>query len=260
MRIAAFVSFALLIALCGISTVAQEENKPPIAATASVTPRSTEAAGVADRATVVYVSDFELEVPSGSTEKNSAGAKTAPTNTFAPIVPVEGKEQPNAKRDDGPTEQAARIVDFMSVALVKELQKVGYTARRMRPGDARPQEGIGIKGVFAVPDAENHLRRAVVGAGSSVGKVDLFVGIGNLARPDQPLYVVVDPKVANLDPKSAENSEKEPGAIIAVSAYAPVAKFEMPKNLTEKNVKDTAAAIVADLTQLLNSNVAALAH
>ena len=257
MKVAAFVSLALLFGgrAAAATPALQEEPKPVAAAPQAQTEEAT-----ADKSRIVYVSDFELEVPSGVAEKTGAAAKTVPTVPLGPAAQPDGRAQSDANKADGPAEQAARIVDFMSSALVKELQKAGYTARRMRPGDARPDEGIGIKGVFAVPDAENHLRRAVVGAGSSVGKVELFVGVGNLARPDQPLYSVVDPKVANLDPKIADNNEKEPGAIITVSAYAPVAKFEMPKSLTENNVKDTASAIVADLTLLLNSNVAAVTH
>ena len=250
MKVFAFASLALVFAFGAVTASARQEDTKPVAAV----PQSQTVEATADKSRIVYVSDFELEVPTG------AAAKTALATTVAAAIPGDGKAEADTKKDDGPAEQAARIVDFMSTALVKELQKAGYTARRVRPGEARPEEGIGIKGVFAVPDAENHLRRAVVGAGSSAGKVELFVGIGNLARPDQPLYSVVDPKIANLDPKTADNSDREPGAIITVSAYAPVAKFEMPNSLTEKNVKDTASAIVADLTQLLTTNVAALTH
>jgi len=78
----------------------------------------------------------------------------------------------------------------------------------------------------------------------------LFVSIGNLARPDQPLYAVVDPKTAS----------NNVGPVITVSAYAPVARFEMPKNVTEKAVHDTASSIVTDLTQLLSTNVAVLSR
>jgi hypothetical protein len=257
MRVAAFVSLAVLFGCCAaVATPAQQEGTKPAAAA----PQSPTEEVTTDKSRIVYVSDFELEVPSGAAKENGAVAKPAPAATFAPAAQSDGKAQADAKRADGTAEQAARLVDFMSSALVKELEKAGYTARRMRPGEERPEEGIGIKGVFAEPDAENHLRRAVLGTGASVGKMALFVSVGNLARPDQPLYAVVDPKVANVDPKVADNSEKEPGAIITVSAYAPVAKFELPKSITEKNVKDTASAIVADLTLLLNSHVAIITH
>jgi len=46
--------------------------------------------------------------------------------------------------------------------------------------------------------------------------------------------------------------------VITVSSYAPVAKFDIEKNTTEKAVKDTATGIVADLSALLGANVVAL--
>jgi hypothetical protein len=241
MRVVALIALALLIAFGGcVATPAQED--PKAAATA---PQQQAAEPSADKSRIVYVSDFELDVPN-SAEKGVA-EKSVPSSAQATAA------QSDAKKEDGPTEQANKLVEFMSTTLVKELQKAGYTAQRMRPNDARPDEGIQVKGVFTEPDAENHLRRAVIGSGPSVGKMTLFVGIGNLARPDQALYAVVDLK-------NIENSENKPGAIITVSAYAPVAKFEMPKNVTEKAVKDTAAAIVADLTLLLNTNIASGTH
>jgi hypothetical protein len=240
MRVVALIALALLTAFGGSVATAQEEAKP-----AAIAPQQQTAEPSADKSRIVYVSDFELDVPTGA-EKGST-EKSAPSGAPAPTV------QADTKKEDSPAEQASKLVEFMSSTLVKELQKAGYSAQRFRPNEARPDEGIQIKGVFTEPDAENHLRRAVMGSGPSAGKMALFVGIGNLARPDQALYAVVDPKVG-------ENGENKPGAMINVSAYAPVARFEMPKNVTEKSVKDTAAAIVADLTQLLNTNIASVTH
>jgi hypothetical protein len=46
--------------------------------------------------------------------------------------------------------------------------------------------------------------------------------------------------------------------VITVSSYAPVAKFDIEKNTTEKAVRDTATGIVADLNALLSANIVAL--
>ncbi len=238
MRVVALIALALLMAFGGSVATAQEETKPAVA------PQQQTAEPSSDKSKIVYVSDFELDVHN-SAERSSADKSALPA---APAAAV----QTDTKKEEGPAEQASKLVEFMSSTLVKELQKAGYSAQRLRPNEARPDEGIQIKGVFTEPDAENHLRRAVMGSGPSVGKMALFVGIGNLARPDQALYAVVDPK-------AGENGENKPGAMINVSAYAPVARFEMPKNVTEKSVKDTAAAIVADLTTLLNTNIATVA-
>jgi hypothetical protein len=224
MRVFRFVALVLAIACFPFTSRAQEDSKPAAAA-----PQT------ADKTKVVYVSDFELDALGSKEQKNPPAGTTAPAAAA------------DAKKEDSPREQASKLVDFMSVTLVKELQKAGYTARRLRPGEARPAEGVGIQGVFAEPDEQNRLRRAVVGEGPGLGKMELFVGVSNLARPEQALYAVADPK-----------GENKPGAVITVSSYAPVAKFEMEKNATEKTVKDTASTIVADLTQLLNANSAAV--
>lgn len=231
MRVFALLSLMFSALSCAIATPAQEDMKP---AAASAQPQTAEASGAPSK--VVYVSDFELDVPNAKDEKNAPAGGATPAASS------------DTKKEEGPAEQARELVDLMSSTLVKELQKAGYTARRLRPGEARPTEGVGIQGVFAEPDEQNRLRRAVIGTISSTGKMALFVGVSNLARPEQALY-------APADPKSPEN---KPGAVITVSSYAPVAKFEMPKDVTEKAVKDTASAIAADLTTLLNSNMAAL--
>jgi hypothetical protein len=197
-----------------------------------------------DRSRMVYVSDFEVDLAGGKDGK-SAPVTVTPS---APASSGSGSAQPEAKADETPAERASRFVDFVSITLVKELERGGYAARRLHAGETRPDEGIRISGVFAESDEENRLRRAVLGGAPSGGQMALFVSIGNLARPDQPLYAVVDPKTAT----------NNAGPVITVSAYAPVARFEMPKNVTEKAVRDAATSIVTDLTLLLHANVAAM--
>jgi len=231
---------------CGAAISSAQEAKP-VAASASqpqdehavVNPPSVDPA---DRSKVVYVTDFDVDLA-------GRDGKSTPVAMNSGASQVSDATQPEAKQET-PAERAIRFVDFVSATLVKELEKDGYIARRLHTGDSRPDEGLKISGVFAEPDEENRLRRAVIGGGPSVGQMALFVSIGNLARPDQPLYAVVDPKTAS----------NNIGPVITVSAYAPVARFEMPKNVTEKAVHDTASSIVTDLTQLLRTNVAVLSR
>jgi hypothetical protein len=150
------------------------------------------------------------------------------------------------REEDQAAEQAGRLVDFMAMTLLKELQRAGYSAHRLRPEDSRPTDGIKISGIFAEPDPQNRLRRAVMGTFSPDGKMSLFVGITNLARPEQAFYAPAEPGGAN-----------RAGSVITVSSYAPVARFEVGKTITEKAVRDTAAGIVADLNALLGANVVA---
>ena len=248
MRLFALISLAaLLLAFGAARGAAQEETKPALAEessqqiaqqSAQQTTQPQTVAPAPDKSKIVYVSDFELDAVNadGKLEKS------------VPAIPPSTAPQLDPKREQGPVEQAGRLVDFMSTTLIKELEKAGYTAHRLRPGETRPTDGIRISGIFGEPDEQNRLRRAVIGTITGDGKMSLFVGIGNLARPDQALYEGADPT----------SSENKAGTAITVSAYAPVAKFEIEKNTTEKAVKDTAEGIVADLTALLTANVVAL--
>lgn len=235
MRVVGLI-FLVFFAICGRVACAQEETKP--AAVSSPQQPSQTSDSTVDKSTIVYVSDFELDVPDGKDEKGT------------PIVAPAPAAQPDAKKEDSPAEQAGKLVDWMSLTLVKELEKAGYTARRLRPGEARPEQGIQIRGVFAEPDEENRLRRVVFASGPGVGDMSLFVGVSNLARPDQALYAFADGK----------SGEHKAGAVITVTSYAPVAKFELQKDATEKAVKDTASKIVADLTTLLTATIADVTH
>jgi hypothetical protein len=242
MRVLPFALLAVLAISAGPRVAAQQDPKP------AATPQQQQAAdppppavapadeAAVDNSTIIYVTDFELEAAKGKEEKPAAGA-----------TPASGGE-PEAKPEDSAAERARAIVNFMALTLVKELQKAGYTARRLGASDTRPDSGIRIQGVFAETDEENHVRRMVLGAGPTVGDMALYVGIGNLAKPDQALYAIADVK----------GSSDKPGPVITVTSYAPVARFDIPKNVTEQAVRDTAVTIVNDLTALLNANESAL--
>jgi hypothetical protein len=253
MRLFALVSLAVSVLVLGSAAraAAQEDAKPapaqqssqqvaqqpsqPLSQPAAQQPAAAEP----DKSKIVYVSDFELD----AVDANGELAKSVPA------IPPSSAPQIDPRREQGPVEQAGRLVDFMSTVLVKELERAGYTAHRLRPGETRPTDGVRISGIFGEPDEQNRLRRAVMGTITPPdGKMSLFVGIGNLARPDQALYAAANPTIG----------ESKAGTVITVSAYAPVAKFEVEKNTTEKAVKDTAANIVADLGALLNANYVAL--
>jgi hypothetical protein len=191
-----------------------------------------------DRSKIIYVTDFELDAVDGEGKLKKDVPAVSVTN------PSPSREQ--MREEDQAAEQAGRLVDFMAITLIKELKRAGYSAQRLRPEDSRPTDGIRISGIFAEPDPQNRLRRAVMGTFSPDGKMSLFVGISNLEKPEQAIYAAAEPGGAN-----------RAGAVITVSSYAPVARFEIGKATTEKAVRDTAAGIVADLNLLLNANVIA---
>lgn len=180
----------------------------------------------------VYVSDFEIDAVPSEPRNRAAGTRKA------------GAEV----QDDDPRTQASRLVELMSTKLLAALRKAGYTAVRMQPGAARPESGVRIRGLFAEIDNENHWRRAVIRTAGDSGKMQALVSVGNLAKPDQALY-----EIANVP-----GNENKPGAVITLSPYVPLTKFELNKDANEEVFKAIAPRIVSDLTALLNANSSAM--
>jgi Domain of unknown function (DUF4410) len=183
----------------------------------------------------VYVCDFGLDVLPSNADHNT------PALTPPPASQSGTKEAEEARK------QASRLVDQMASNLVLALRKAGYNAVRLRPGDARPDHGLRIRGLFAEVDNQNHWRRAAIRSGSDTGKIQVLVSVADLNKPDQALY-----EIANLP-----GNANEPGAVITLSPYVPLATFALEKDAPEEAFQKTAARIVSDLTALLNANPAA---
>jgi hypothetical protein len=193
--------------------------------------------GASDKPTV-YVSDFDLDVLPLDAARNPSTATPPPGSADA------------RKQADEARKQAAHMVDFMAANLVQALQKAGYTAVRLHSGDARPDHGVRIRGLFAEIDKENHWRRAVIRSATDSGKIQALVSVANLDKPDQALY-----EIANLP----GNSNK-PGAVITLSPYVPLEKFDFDKDAPDDAFQKTAAHIVDDVSALLNANPAAVSQ
>ena len=132
----------------------------------------------------------------------------------------------------------------MSDALVRALNQAGYNAGRLPAGNLLPKEGLRIRGVFAEADEKNRARRLLVGGDPVSPNMLLFVGVNNLARPEQPLYELAIPPIP----------DSRHGPVITVTSYAPAARFELSREPSEEELKKIAAQIAADLTALLNAN------
>jgi len=143
---------------------------------------------------------------------------------------------------DLPSVQARRLTDFFAATLLQILQKKGYNAARA--SGQNPSSGALIRGVFAETDAKNRIRRSLWGGTSTNSRFFVYVGIFNLARPDQPLY-----QLASEQPASSQY-----GPIIMLNTYIPMAKYELDKNPTEEDVRKICAQIAASLTALLAAN------
>ncbi len=187
----------------------------------------------------------------------SAPAAGRPTTTAAPkplvyvsdfVIDVVPPESGVQKPEDDPQELASHLVELMSTKLIVALQKAGYSATRMHSGDARPDSGVQIRGLFAEVDDENHWRRAVIRSATDSGKMEALVAVANLSKPEQALY-----EIAQLP-----GNEDGPGAVITLSPYVPLTKYDLSKDADENVFKAIAPRVVNDLTDLLNRNPAAI--
>jgi hypothetical protein len=166
----------------------------------------------------VYVSDFLIDV----------------------LPPPPGVQKP----EEDPRKLANHLVELMSSTLVVALQKGGYSVTRLHAGDARPDSGAQIRGLFAEVDSENHWRRAVIHSATDSGKMEALVAVANLAKPEQALY-----EIAHLP-----GNTDRPGAVITLSPYVPLTKFDLSKDADENAFKGIGRQVVSDLTDLLNRN------
>lgn len=213
----------------------------------------------ANNSFTVYVSDFDLDVlyvrtPSGrartSPPTNPGRSSSSPSSTprAAPSTPPSRSPRANAGSDSQPEEtpadRAHALVAAMSENLVRALNQAGYSAGRLPAGNSLPKLGLRIRGVFAEADEKNRARRLLVGGEPVSPNILLFVGVNNLAQPEQPLYELANPPIP----------DSRHGPIITVTSYAPAARFELSREPTEEEFKKIATQIAADLTALLKAN------
>jgi hypothetical protein len=188
----------------------------------------------------ILVSDFDLfSVP-------------PPPNSPKPTAATQNQQKekaPSAAEDlELPSVQARRVMDFFAATMVETLQKSGYAARRAR--GAALSKGALLRGVFAEPDDKNRVRRTLLGGTSVNARFFLYVGIFNLARPDQPLYQLAEEQPGG----------NQFGPVITLNNYVPLAKYELDKNPTEEDVRKICAQIAASLTAVLAANPSAFAQ
>jgi hypothetical protein len=198
----------------------------------------------------VYVSDFELDIAPPNAGNQASGTPTASTGS-SPTAGGAQAQQPGGKPltpEQLKRKHASELVNWMSASLMTELQKAGYGANRLHGGDSRPSSGVGIRGLFAEIDKENHLRRVLIRGGDDSGKMQILVSVSNLAKPEQSLY-----EIAQLP-----GNEPKPGAAITLSPFVPLSKYEMDKQADQAAFQVVASRVVSDLTALLAANPAAL--
>lgn len=184
----------------------------------------------------IYLKDFELAAV------GSPRRRQRPPSGNAAAAPMSRPGNPNDPDANTPAVQAQRVVAAFSRLLTESFQRSGYAVSR-QAGDL-PSEGVLLWGVFAEPDEQNRIRRAILGAEAPGPTFLLYVGVFNLARPDQPLY----------QRAPVEQADARYGPVISLNAYVPMVKFEVPKNPSEEDIRKICGQIVSQLTALLVQN------
>jgi hypothetical protein len=182
-----------------------------------------------ERTQRIYVTDFELDSSVTIADATSAPPASASTKT------------------DASATRAQHIVKLMSDNLLKDLTKAGYTTKLLHPSDPRPDDGFLITGVFAQVGEDNRLRRAVIGSGHDAETMQLYVAAKDLAHFTPPLY--------QADP--TDTSSTKSGTVIEVNPNADAVKYSIEADITDKDIKQSAQRISAELVKRINAAVKA---
>jgi hypothetical protein len=196
----------------------------------------------------IYVYDFELDVapPGSPTQVSGQDLPSNVTSTAAMLFPNQQPRKKPVNPEEEKRKHASELVNWMSASLIAELQKAGYSANRVHAGE-RPGSGVAIRGIFTEIDPQNHWRRAVIRSADDSGKMQAVVSVANLAKPEQAMY-----EIAPLP-----GNEAKPGAVITLSPYVPLTKYDLDKKADQPALQAIAARMVKDLTALLATNPAA---
>lgn len=199
-------------------------------------PEPPQPAPTPERSRVVYITDFELDSVAPSADSNQAanGAPQASDST----TPGSNSPQTNASAI-----RAQHIVKLMSDELAKDFKKSGYTAKFLRPSDPRPDDGFLITGIFAQVGPDNRLRRAVLGSSAGAEPIQLYVAAQDFTRFTPPLY--------QPDPTDDTGTLAKPA--IQLNPNAEAVKFSIEPDITDKDVKQTAQRVTAELVKRMNA-------
>jgi len=193
----------------------------------------------ADRNKAIYVKDFYLDPANFTQDKGGITGKgyllPPPPGSFL------------RRKRQAPDTAATNLIRLMSENLVADLQKAGFTARRLSSSEGQPTDGLILSGVFTELNEGNQMRRALLGFGSGKTKMQLYVTVADASHAEQRLYGASAQKTGG----------KEPGSVIAINPYLGaagfVAKFGMTKNAPERTVTKTALKITSQLTEQLKA-------
>jgi hypothetical protein len=204
---------------------------------AKVTSQSEFAGSNANKPQVIYIADFELSAANVKHEEGKLSGRTGPGSRITDRV---GGRLSGASAD--PQARAREIIESMSNSLLKDLSKAGFNAQRLAPGASLPNQGWLLRGIFVEVQEGNRVRRAMVGLGQGQTDIQVVTSIDDLSQgTPKPLYQVA----------TDANSGSAVGAAptLVLGPYGAAARFVMAGQDLDKNVKQTATQITAQITQ-----------
>ncbi len=182
---------------------------------------------------MVYVADFELPPAIIQHQDGQLSGRSGPAGRVGDRL---------AGTSQDPAARAAQLVELMSSSLVKDLSKAGFKAVRLPAADPLPSEGWLVRGSFAAVQEGNRLQRSMIGMGQGQTDIKVVSCLHDLSQgPPRPLYEVV------TDANSGDKIGAAP--TLAFGPYGAAVHFVKAGKDLDKNVKDTASQIAAQIAQ-----------
>lgn len=143
-----------------------------------------------------------------------------------------------------PAEQIRGLVDLMARQLVRDLERAGFKARRLAPGERLPARGWLVRGVFTKLDEGKRLERSMIGFGRGKTALKVVVTVDDLERgKPKPLYTIDEGTHSGILPGAAVT------AAIRFNPYAFAAHFVMSGFAIERNIRKTAREISRNIVE-----------
>jgi len=182
----------------------------------------------------IYVSDFALGSERLEADQGVRGFLPGSRSR------KNGQRLPHPLAHANPAEQARKIIDTMSLSLIKNLTDKGFVAQRLSNSQSvLPREGWLLQGVFTEVGEGNRIKRASIGLGRGATSMEAQVAVSNLAS--------TTPKAPFIVFGTFKSPKKMPGAVVTLNPYVAAAKFVMEKNATEKDIQKTAEQIADEI-------------
>jgi hypothetical protein len=141
-------------------------------------------------------------------------------------------------------EKIRKLPDLMARDLVRDLERAGFKARRLVPGEDLPAHGWLVRGVFTKIDEGKRFERAVIGFGAGKTALKVVATVDDLEKGKvKPLYTIDE---------GAHSGDMPGAAVTAAIRFVPyvlAARFLLSGRAIERNVRKIAHKISHDIVE-----------